>query len=172
MQNVNCNKTLVKNGVSSTEPSIANYYVGMAADIILLYFFNNIKYVEIPFLTTKDYISCLWAINLALGAGIIGNFVLLFYRPRWFPHLVQAILNALSILAVYIIYKIFPFSFSAISFQTATRIALILIMAAIGIGLIVEVIKFGKALVHREPPATPPVSPISPLPPKPPTPLT
>jgi hypothetical protein len=172
MQNVNENKSIGREDVASEEPSVANYYVGIGADILLLYFFNNIKFVEIPFLTTKDYVGCLWAINLALGMGIIGNFILLLYRPRWFPHLVQAILNALSIFAVYIIYKIFPFSFSNSNFQTAARIALIVIMAAIAIGLVNEVIKFGKTWMHREPPPIPPVSPVPPLPPEPPQPPT
>jgi hypothetical protein len=150
------------------EPGIANFYVGIAADIVLLYFFNNIKYVNISFLTTEDYISCLWAINLPLTAGIIGNFVLLLYRPRWFSHLVQAVLNALAIMAVYIIYKIFPFSFNTNVLDTAIKATLIVIMAGIGLGLIAETIKLGKALIYLGSPPTPPVPPVSSPPAEPP----
>jgi hypothetical protein len=165
MQNFNQNKSISKRILSFREPRIVNYYVAIAVDIILLYFFNNIVFASISFLSSKDLTSCLWAINLALGAGIIGNFIFLLYRPRWFYHLVQAILNALIILAVYTIYRVFPFTFSADVFQTVTRTILIIVMAGSGISLIVEIVKFGSAWFHREPP---PASPVSPLPPEPP----
>lgn len=171
MQNTNDNKILNKNGWSSPKPSVANFYVGIAADIILLYFFNNIIFVNISFLVTKQFISCLWAINLALGIGIIGNFILLLYRPKWFVHLVEAIINILVVLAVYTVYRIFPFNFSAGGLQTAARVILLIIMAGTAIGFIVEAVKAGVAFAHREPPPQPPIppiSPVSPLPPEPP----
>lgn len=168
MQNINNKKSYVKNDGRSVETGIAKYYIDLAANIILLYFFNNIIYANIPFLANKSYISCLWAINLALAVGIIGNFILLLYRPRWFHHLVQAVLSALIILAAYIVYRIFPFTFNSDVLQTVARTLLLIIMAGTGIGLIVEVVKFSISFMHREPPGTPPVSPLSSLPPEPP----
>jgi hypothetical protein len=174
MQNINENNKVAKSNRSSAKPGAATFYAGLIANIILLYFFNNIIFANIPFLVTKDFISCLWAINLALGVGIIGNFICLIYHPRWFPHLVQALLNLLVILAVYTVYRIFPFNLSSEGLQTAARIILLIIIAGTGIAFVVEAVKAGIAAVHREPPPstpappTPPISPASPLQPEPP----
>jgi hypothetical protein len=172
MQNINNTELLGKKSHSSSKPRVVNFYVGMAVDIIFLYFFNNIVFVKIPFLVTNSFVSCLWAINLALAAGIIGNFVFLLYRPNWFVHLIQAVMNALVILAVYVVFKIFPLTFDSSGLETAARIILIVIMAATGIGFIVELVRAGIAFTRREPPdpPVPPISPISALPSEPPAP--
>ena len=166
MQNSDINKSISKKILSSKEPRVVSYYVAISVDIILLYFFNNIIFASISFLSSKDLINCLWAINLALGAGIIGNFIFLLYRPRWFYHLIQAVLSALVILAVYTIYRIFPFTFGVDIFRTITRIILLIIMAGTAIGFMVELVKFTITWMHREPPPAPPISPVSPLPPE------
>ncbi len=143
---MNCDKPVVKDRAGS-EASVANYYLSMAADIILLYFFNNIIYANLSFLVTKDYISCLWAINLALSIGIIGNFILLLYRPRWFPHLVQAVFNILAAFAVFVVFKTFPFTITAQNLEQGVKIALIVIIAALLIGTIIELVKSLNAVL-------------------------
>jgi len=168
---------MVNENKAAREYSIANYYITMAIDIVLLYVLNNIlNYLthpvdvntvngygefiksvvnflvnfKIPFVTI-DFRSCLWAINLALSFGIMGNFVLLLYRPRWFHHLVQVALSALTILAVYIVFRIFPFKFEASVFYTIMRVVLIVIMAGTAIVLISELYRFFVALKDRQP---------------------
>jgi hypothetical protein len=148
---------------------VANYYVSIAVDIVLLYVLNNLQYFGISIIT-KDYISCLWAINLALSFGIIGNFILLLYRPRWFHHLVRSILDALALFAVYVVFKIFPLSFDTDVLPTSVRIILILIMAGIFIGFIVELIRLAVALSRRRPTSQTPVPPLTPVTPEPSTP--
>jgi hypothetical protein len=167
MQNSDINKSISKKILSSKEPRVVNYYVAIAVNIILLYFFNNIVFASISFLSSKDLIRCLWAVNLSLGVGIIGNFIFLLYRPRWFYHLIQAILSALVILAVYTFYRVFPFTFSSDVFGTVTRIILLIIMAGTAIGFIAELVKFAITWMHRQPPSVPQTSPVSPLPPEP-----
>ncbi len=122
-------------------PGIANYYIGIAVDIVLLYAINNLVYFEIPFLTDQ-LISCLWAVNLALGMGIMGNFILLIYRPHWFYHLVQFMMNALFILALYVLLRIFPFNISQSILQSTLKVTLIVVMSGIGIASFVEIVKF------------------------------
>lgn len=153
--------------LSTKEPRVVNYYIALAIDVILLYFFNNIVFANIIFLSAKDLTSCLWAINLALGVGIIGNFIFLLYRPRWFRHMVQAVLSALAILAVYTIFRVFPFTFSDDIFRTITRAILIIIMVGAGIGFVVEMVKSGIAWIHKEPPPTSSVLPVAPPQPEP-----
>ena len=130
-------------------PSVVNYYVAIAVDIVLLYVLNNLQYFNLSFIA-ENYISVLWAVNLALGFGIVGNFVLLLYRPRWFHHLVQAVLCALAVFAVYIIYRIFPFEFDSGNFSSALRIVLIIIMAGLGIGLLTEFAVLIKSLFQKK----------------------
>jgi len=162
MQDLDRKITPSRKFLSSKEPRLVNYYIAMAIDIILLYFFNNIVFANIIFLSMKDLTSCLWAINLALGAGIIGNFVFLLFRPSWFRHLVQAVLNALALLAVYTVFRIFPFVLNTDILRTVTKVVLVVIMAGIGLGFVIELIKSGFAWTHRAPPPTPPISPVSP----------
>jgi hypothetical protein len=142
-------------------PRIAHYYIAIAVDIVLLYVLNNLRYMGIS-LITDYFTSCLWAINLSLSFGIVGNFTLLLYRPRWFHHLVQAILSLLAIIAVYVVYSIFPFNLGGELLPRALRIILILIMAGAAIGLLVEVVKFTLAWMQREKPPAPPSSAITP----------
>lgn len=145
-------------------PGIATFYFGLAVDIVLLYVINNLVYFKIPFLTDQ-LVSCLWAINLALGMGIIGNFVLLLYRPAWFYHLVQAISNLLVILAFYIVLRVFPFNFSQGILQTSVKVTLIVVMAGIGIASLIELIRFGLALLRKKTPPLPPDTRTEPDPP-------
>jgi hypothetical protein len=168
MQNLEQKQSVVKKFLSSKEPRLVNYYVAIAVEIILLYFFNNIVFASIVFLSAKALTDCLWSINLALGAGIIVNFIFLLYRPRWFCHLLQAVLNALSILALYVILRIFPFIFDVDIYRKITQILLLFMMVGIGVGFIVEVVKFGFAWMHRQPPPSPPITPVFRLPPEPP----
>jgi len=131
------------------------YFAGIIVCIILLYFFNNLlslyllsvpdgstiikaiidsayTQLKIPFLA-DSFISCLWAINLALGLGMMGNFALLFYRPRWFVFLLQAFLIALGILPVYLVYKIFPFVIDSESLQSLVKTGLMAFIAILGV---------------------------------------
>jgi hypothetical protein len=149
----------VKEKKTIKAPGVTNFYLGIAIDIILLYAFNNIRYLNISILLTDNYVSCLWAINLALGMGIIGNFILLLYRPLWYYHLTQFVINILVVLAFYVFYHMFPLNFSQDIIQTAINIVLILIMIGVGIGAIVDLVRCFIAYIHREKSFPSPVSP-------------
>jgi hypothetical protein len=145
------------------EPGKGTFLVTIFIDILLLYFFNNLIYFNIPFLT-KDIVSCLWAINLTLGFGILGNFIFLLYHPIWFIHLIQAAINCLAISAILIVYKIFPFVIDSEALQSGAKILLIVIAAGNVLGVIVELVRTFRA-IPRSP--KPPESPVPPKPPEP-----
>ena len=134
---------------TSATTGVAGYYIFMAVDVVFLYVLNNLQYFGISFIT-GDYISCLWAINLALSCGIIGNFVLLLYRPRWFHYLVRVALDALAILAIYIVFSVFPLSLTDEIFNSITRGILILIMAGFFVGFGVELLKLAISRSPRD----------------------
>jgi len=155
------------------------YYALITISILLLYVFNNllanvtnpiqvnltsgypgiieslVRFLaefRLGFLTI-EFLACLWAVNLALSFGIVGNFLLLVYRPRWFHHLVQAVLYALGILALAVILRIFPFDFDTDIMATAARIIIFILMVCLGAGLIYSIYASARAFINREPPA-------------------
>lgn len=132
------------------------YYISLAISIILLYVINNIRYMNISYFTDK-LTSCLWAINLALTIGILGNFILLLYRPIWFQHVTQIVINGLSIFAVYIVYQEFPFNLTGETLHTGVTASLFAIMAALAIGTLLELVQMIIQIVKTRTP--PPISP-------------
>ncbi len=152
------------------------YFAGIIVCIVLLYFFNNLlsiylisvpegsnifkaiavsayTQVKIPFLA-DSFINCLWAINLALGLGIMGNFTLLFYRPLWFYYLLQAFLIALGILPVYLVHNIFPFVIDSESIQSLVKtglIVFIILLAAVALFMLFKsAVNFVRAVRNFE----------------------
>jgi hypothetical protein len=141
-------------------PRLPFYYVSITIDIILLYVINNLIYMNIAALDTGRFISCHWAINLALTTGILGNFILLLYRPLWAFDCVQMLVNFLIVLALFIIYRWFPFNLNSDSAQHIVKIILMAVMAGMGILGLIELGKFGLAFFYRAKPPTPSAVPI------------
>jgi hypothetical protein len=150
-----------------TKPAISSgrgiYFTLIIICIVLLYIFNNLlslymlsvpegsnlikaimnnEYVQwtIPFLD-PSFVNCLWAINLALGLGLMGNFALLLYRPRWFHYLLQALLIGVSIIPVYLAYKTFPFVIDSQTIHSVTGYGLIGLMGLLGLACLFMVVK-------------------------------
>jgi len=125
------------------------YIFFMGVSIVLLYVLNNLQYMGITQLG-DNYISCLWAVNLCLGLSIMGNFVLLLYRPKWFHYLVQIIVFVSAIIAIAAFYKVFPIILVFSSVTTAVKISLG-VLAAIALALPVNAtIRYIKALFSNK----------------------
>jgi hypothetical protein len=144
------------------------YFIAIIIEIILLYFVNNFLHNSItalaPYVTstypsfivktinalasfkvpslTTEFISCLWAINLAITIALLGNLALTLYHPRWFHHLVKGLLLGLAVLPVYVIYHLFPFELDSETKQTLVRAILIIIMAGLALGFIYQMVQF------------------------------
>ncbi len=83
-------------------------YVGaIIVNIILLYIFNNLLNWHVYFVTSA-FNEVLWIINLSIAVAIIGNFLMLLYRPEWFRHVTKIVLNIVAFAAVYLVYTVFP----------------------------------------------------------------
>jgi hypothetical protein len=136
-----------------TDFGLTHIYIAMAVNIVLLYVLNNLRYMNITVIT-KEFTSCLWVINLSLSLSLIGNFIFLLYRPKWFFYLVQIILSALAIFAVYLVYTLFPFNLSAGNLENALKILLILVMSGSGMFFFIELGKFIRELssMRKTPP--------------------
>jgi hypothetical protein len=129
----------------SYKKGVKYYILFISASIILLYVLNNLQYIGIQFIN-DTYISCLWAVNLFLTLSIIGNFVLLIFRPFWFHYLLRIIIFSMAIFALYTIYQIFPFDIrnNTIAFSIKSCLGLLSILSFI---LIIEgFIRYIKSL--------------------------
>jgi hypothetical protein len=115
----------------------SEYVIAIIVNLILLYVFNNLLNWHVYFITNALN-EVLWIINLSIIAAIIGNALLLSYNPEWFRHVMKTILNIFAFVAVYFLYKVFPFNFNNPSLNWGLNILLILIMIGLAIAIIVE----------------------------------
>ncbi len=127
---------ILQNYIMPLDPNISKDYPGFVVNII-----NGLAAMKVHWLT-EGFISCLWAVNTALSVAILGFFSLLLYRPRWYQHLVQAVICLVAILPFYIIYVKFPLFFSTASAADQARIVLYAIMAIFAVGFLAEFARF------------------------------
>jgi hypothetical protein len=125
---------------AAKKPGKAGYIAVIAINAVMIYVFNNLLKWGVPFLTS-EYSGVLWAINLSLSATIIANILFFIYDAGWFRHMAQIVLNIIALFVIFMIFTIFPFTFANESWAFWVKIALILVMAGIGIGTIVELFK-------------------------------
>ena len=131
----------------STTPT-TSHRVGYAFAIFFLVVFliivNNLLNWHLPFISqvlTQDFEKCLWAINLSLAATIFGNFVFMFYDPKWFRHMMQVIFGGFSLISTFVFFSIFPLNLPSPLFEQLVRWALIIAIAATAISIIVELVQ-------------------------------
>jgi len=114
-------------------------YVGtIIVNFILFYIFNNLLNWNVYFVTSA-LTEVLWIINLSIVVAIIGNFLMLVYRPEWFRHVTRIVLNIFAFAAVYLVYIIFPFNFSNSFLNWGLSVLLFLALIGIIIATIVEI---------------------------------
>jgi len=116
----------------------SEYISAIIVSLIFLYVVNNLLNWHIYFITNA-FNEVLWNINLSIIATIIGNGLLLLYSPERFRHLVKIIINIISFIAVYVVYRVFPFNFYNSFYNWGFNILLILALIGIAIATIVEI---------------------------------
>jgi hypothetical protein len=132
----------------------------IAAGILLIYLVNNLCYTYTPHiyegsailfslflnfiyndvktpLVTKEFVNCLWSINLFLFLVIFGYFSFLINTRKSFKNTVLFFISLFGILAVVDIYLIFPFSTQSIVLITLLKILLLLII----VGVIINIVR-------------------------------
>jgi hypothetical protein len=98
-----------------------------------------------------SWADILWAVDVSLGAQIIGNFLLCFYRPEWFAALVRAIFAAAGLISIIVIFIVFPLDFSRLVgawLNTLLKVLMMVGMAGALIGLAVDLVRFICAAGH------------------------
>jgi len=116
----------------------SEYIIAIIFNLIFLYIVNNLLNWHIYFINNA-FNEVLWFIKFLIVSSIIGNALLLLYNPVRFRHVVKIIINIISFIAVYIVWKVFPFNFYNSFYNWGFNILLILVMIGIAIATIVEI---------------------------------
>lgn len=129
------------------EAKRSDFIAAIIVNIIFFYIVNNLLNWHISFIT-PIFQDVLWIINLSIEATILANLIFLVYNPGWFRSSVQIILNIISFYVAYLLYIVFPFTFSNIYFTYALQFILILAMIGIVIATVVQILKlfFGRSV--------------------------
>ncbi len=122
------------------EAKRSDFIVAIIVNIIFFYIVNNLLNWHISFIT-PSFQDVLWIINLSIEANILANLIFLFYNPGWFRSSVQIILNIIGFYVAYLLYTVFPFTFSNINYTYGLQILLIIAMIGIVIATVVEILK-------------------------------
>jgi hypothetical protein len=104
----------------------------------------------------ESWTDILWAANLSGAVEIVGNLLLIFYRPPRFNALIQAVFAAVGVLSIVVFVLVFPLDFSQIVgawLNTLLRAVLILAAAGAAIACIVHLVRMvlGTPYERREP---------------------
>ncbi len=119
------------------------YGVAAVFNLIFLVIVNNlVDWGWISWLT-EDFETLLPIINLSLLASVIVNLVYILYDQKWFKTLCETGLVTISLLVAIRTWQVFPFDFSAYSFdwETAARGILVVAIVGMSIALVVNVVK-------------------------------
>jgi hypothetical protein len=107
---------------------------------------------------TENYRNVLWAINMSLVVQMAGCSILILIHPLFLHHLVNVVFAAVSLVALGVVYTIFPVDFSRIPvnqgslavLNTLFRVALIVGMVGAVISILVHIVKAIRYLLRPE----------------------
>jgi len=129
------------------EKKTGDYVGAIVGNIIVLVFMNTVllwrQYTQGVVLAS--WADILWAVNVSLGAQIVGNFLLCFYRPSWFSALMRAAFAATGLMSAIVFFIVFPLDFSRLVgawLNTTLKVLLMMGMAGAIIGFLVEMVRF------------------------------
>ena len=119
------------------------YVIAIAINAALLVVVNNLlEWGWISWLT-DDFEKVLPLLNLSLVATMVVNAVYLIYDASWFKSVCELGLLAITMAVLARTYIVFPFDFSAYagSWETLTRLVIVLGMIGVGIAMVVHLVK-------------------------------
>jgi hypothetical protein len=165
-----CEKQYGQRENDNSDSFFKNNLIIISILIIFLYLFNNIFYFYVPYIPndptgifwdllknvyghaeisflTKEFVSCLWAINLFLLVSILGYFSFLLFAPGWYQKFILTLLSILGILALFVVYFVFPFKLDSHLLTTIIKILIIIVVVFIALNAIRVLLKHNQILV-------------------------
>ena len=146
------NENVARKSAKPSRSKKPDYIVAIIFNAIVLVIVNQILNWGILHFLTQDFKQVIPIQNISLAATIIFNAAFLFYDPEWFTSLLRMVLNGISVAVLARFLSVFPFDFSAESFNWALlfRVMIIIGIVGCGIAIIVEIFKFFGALMRRK----------------------
>lgn len=127
------------------------YSIAIGMNVVILIIVQNIlDWGWLPFLT-EDFADLVPWISFSLVVSIVANSVYLFNDTRVVKSVGQIGINLISIFVTYQVFTVFPFDFTAYSFDWGLlmRIVLIVAMVGAGIGVLAEIYKLASGEPER-----------------------
>lgn len=123
------------------------YGVAVIVNVVMLIVVQNLLAWGWPAFLTSDFERVTGIISVSLVASIIFNLAYLWFDPSWFRHGGQVVTGAVSLAVMARVYQVFPFDFTAWSFDPkgAVKVAMVAGMVAVGIAIAVEFLKMIRA---------------------------
>jgi len=129
---------------------MSDYIFSVIFNIAFLVVVNKVPDWNIVFIT-DTFPDILWALNTSLAVSLAGNFILIFFHPRFLHHLFNAVFAVFGIVAASVMLSVFPFDFSRIAVEwlnIVVRIVLIVGIVGSAIGIVVHSVKAIGALIR------------------------
>jgi drug/metabolite transporter (DMT)-like permease len=108
------------------------YALGIAINVLFIFFINEWPgWQQVPFLTdaTNDVLPL---VNASLVISAVVNAVYLIGDPRWLRALGDAFTAAVSFAVILVVLMVFPFDFSAYSFDWAMLVTVMMWVGLVG----------------------------------------
>ena len=117
-------------------------YVGVIVlNAILLAVAHSLPGWHVGFITSA-FVQVLWAVDLSLGAAIVVNAMFLVDDSPPIRVAGQVVQNVFALVSGYTLYRIFPFDFGTTYWNGLARTGLVVVLALLILGTIVETIRF------------------------------
>lgn len=127
----------------------AGYVVAVIANAAMLYAVNRWPgWQEVPFLT-RDTELVLGLVNATIVVALVANLLCLVRDPRWLTALGDLATTAVGLAALVRIWKVFPLDVSD-RWELLVRALLVLGIVGSAIGVVVAIVRFGRALSSRQ----------------------
>lgn len=129
--------------------SSVGLFVTAGANAVVFVLLRLLPGFDIPILNS-DLGQVLPALILSVSVQIVGNLVLAFYRPRRIYFLFQIIFSAVTFRALFILNKVFPFTFPeelGFPVESFLHAFLLFLMVLTGLGLASHIRSLMRRLV-------------------------
>jgi len=140
------NHQIDKNSEASTEKKPSQrrvkskkmeYLGAVIGNLVLFYIVNHLMEWHIPFIT-EDFYKVLPYMNWSIGASIVANILYIFFDQKFIHLGTMPVLNILSLLSVFMLFKVFPFDFKLVGLEILNQVGKILLGLAV-LGVIIGI---------------------------------
>jgi hypothetical protein len=128
------------------------YVVTVLVNLAVLYALNTWPgWDAVPFLTEETSEVIGW-VNFSIWVGIVANVLYLVADPVALKTLGDVATTAVGLVVMVRIWQVFPFDLSG-TWELVFHVLLVVGIVGSGLGILVSLVRFGKAVAGRTPPA-------------------